>query len=53
MKAFATELNVPLSKLTFSFDGDRISPQQTAVDLDMENGDCIDAMQTFTCTFTV
>ncbi len=44
MVAFSAELDVPLSKLTFSFDGDTISPTQTAIDLDMEDGDCIDAM---------
>lgn len=43
MTAFAKELGVSITKLKFSFDGDLISPTQTAEDLDMENDDCIDA----------
>lgn len=42
MTAFAADLNVPISKLKFSFDGETISPTQTAQDLEMENDDCID-----------
>ena len=42
MDAFAKEMGVSV-KLSFSFDGDPISPTQTAEDFDMEDGDCIDA----------
>ena len=43
MTAFAAALDVPISKVKFAFDGDDISPSQTAEDLDMENDDVIDA----------
>ena len=43
MTAFAAALDVPLSKLRFTFDGDLVDPNQTAQDLDMENDDVIDA----------
>ena len=44
MTAFAAELKLPLSRLKFSFDGEIISPSQTAEDLEMENDDCIDVI---------
>ncbi len=44
MTAFASELEVDIMKLKFSFDGDTIGPSQTALDLDMENDDCIDVL---------
>ena len=44
MTAFASELNTDIMKLKFSFDGDTITPAQTAADLDMENHDCIDVI---------
>ena len=44
MNAFASELETDIKKLRFSFDGDTISPTQTASDLDMENDDCIDVI---------
>lgn len=43
MTAFAEALELPLSKLRFTFDGDPVAPHQTAEDLDMENDDVIDA----------
>ena len=43
MTAFASALEVPLSKLRFTFDGDLVKPNQTAQELDMENDDVIDA----------
>lgn len=43
MDAFAKEMGVSVDKLSFSIDGDPISPTQTAEDFDMEDGDCIDA----------
>lgn len=43
MTAFATALDVPISKVKFTFDGDDISPSQTAEDLDLENDYVIDA----------
>ena len=42
MTAFASALDVSITKLKFTFDGDPIQPTQTAADLDMENDDCID-----------
>ena len=44
MSAFASDVDVSISKLKFSFDGDHINPSQTAQDLDMENDDCIDVI---------
>ncbi len=44
LTAFASKLDVSISKLKFSFDGDDINPSQTAQDLDMENDDCIDVI---------
>ena len=43
MTAFAAALDLSLSQLRFSFDGDPIGPNQTAADLDMDDGDVIDA----------
>ena len=44
MTAFASELDIDITKLKFSFDGDTITPSQTASDLDMENDDCVDVI---------
>lgn len=44
MTAFASELKTTISNLKFSFDGDIVDPSQTAEELDMENGDCIDVV---------
>ena len=43
MTAFAAALGIPTSKVKFTFDGDDISPSQTAEDLDLENDYVIDA----------
>lgn len=43
MTAFAAVLEVPVSQLQFTFDGDPVSPDQTPNDLDMDNDDIIDA----------
>ena len=43
MTAFAAALDVPISKVKFSFDGEDISPSQTAEDLELENDYVIDA----------
>jgi hypothetical protein len=43
MTAFAAVLEVPVSRIKFTFDGDPISPGHTATDLDLENDDIIDA----------
>ena len=44
MTAFAAALDVPTSKVKFSFDGEDISPSQTAEDLELENDYVIDAI---------
>ena len=43
MTAFAAALEVPVSQLQFTFDGDRVSPDHTPTDLDMDHDDIIDA----------
>ena len=43
MTAFAAVLEVPVSQLQFTFDGDPVSPDKTPNDLDMDNDDIIDA----------
>ena len=43
MTAFAAVLEVPVSRIKFTFDGDPISPDHTPTDLDLENDDIIDA----------
>ena len=43
MTAFAAALEVPVSQLQFTFDGESVSPDQTPSDLDMEHDDIIDA----------
>ena len=43
MTAFAAALEVPVSQLQFTFDGDSISPDQTPSGLDMDHDDIIDA----------
>lgn len=43
MTAFAAMLELPLSKMRFTFDGDPIDPSQTATDLGMDDDDIIDA----------
>ena len=53
MTAFAAELKLPVSRLKFSFDGDIISPSQTAEDLEMENDDCIDVFDVLKATTTL
>lgn len=42
MVAFAEELDTPLKNLKFYFDGTLVLEDQTPLDLDMENEDCID-----------
>ena len=43
MTAFAAVLEVPVSRLKFTFDGDPVSAGQTPCDLEMEDDDIIDA----------
>ena len=43
MTAFAAMLEVPVSRLQFTFDGDPLSADQTPHDLEMDNDDIIDA----------
>jgi small ubiquitin-related modifier len=43
-KAFAEKQGKPEASLKFSFDGNRIEPDVTPNDLEMEDGDSIDAM---------
>ena len=43
MTAFAAALEVPVSQLRFTFDGDPVSPDQTPSGLDMDHDDIIDA----------
>lgn len=43
MTAFAAALELPVNKIKFSFDGDPVLPDQTPIDLDMDNDDIIDA----------
>lgn len=42
MERFAEKENLPLEKLIFRFDGDKVDPESTPEDLDMEDDDCID-----------
>ena len=41
--AFAKRMSVPASSLRFVFDGDRLTGEETAEGLDLEDGDTIDA----------
>ena len=43
MLMFAAELGLRFEQLRFTFDGETISRQQTAEDLDMADDDIIDA----------
>lgn len=42
MAKFAEKKKLKLSALIFHFDGEEINPNDSANDLDMDNGDCID-----------
>lgn len=44
MEAFCVKLGLQKGSIRFSFDGNRISPEQTAEGLGMQEGDVIDAM---------
>ena len=43
MVAFAAELKTPVENLKFFFDGNLLS-NETPLDLEMENDDCIDVV---------
>lgn len=45
MVAFASKLNISLKNLKFMFDGSVVQENQTPLDLDMEDDDCIDVVQ--------
>lgn len=42
MRKFAEDKDLELSQLIFRFDGEKIDPNDTPIDLDMDDGDCID-----------
>jgi len=42
MERFAVSENLALEKLVFRFDGEKLDPESTPEDLDMEDDDCID-----------
>ena len=42
MVEFASSRDLSLEQLKFSFDGDKVNPESTPEELDMEDGDCID-----------
>jgi hypothetical protein len=44
MQKYCDSVNVPFDTLRFQFDGEDISPTDTAEDLDLETDYCIDAM---------
>lgn len=44
MEQYAKKRNMPLSDFTFEFDGIKLVGTETPAELDMETGDCIDAM---------
>ena len=44
MTEFAASKEIELEKLKFSFDGEKLDPESTPEDLDMEDGDCIDVV---------
>eukprot|EP00897_Mesotaenium_endlicherianum_P000635 jgi/Mesen1/10572/ME000085S09903 len=44
MKAYCERQSVDLASIAFLFDGRRLRPDQTPQDLEMEDGDEIDAM---------
>ena len=44
MNAFCQRQGVTMQSVRFLFDGNRITPEQTPKDLDMEDGDAIDVM---------
>ncbi|KAL3858024.1 hypothetical protein ACJMK2_012640 [Sinanodonta woodiana] len=46
VKLYADKVNVDSSKLKFFFDGEEMDITQTPVSLDIENGDCIDVIET-------
>ncbi|KAH6934506.1 hypothetical protein HPB50_024732 [Hyalomma asiaticum] len=41
-RAFAKKLGLPLSKLVFKFDGEKVQLKSTPEELSMEDGDCVD-----------
>eukprot|EP00500_Bicosoecida_sp_ms1_P000525 CAMPEP_0203812104 /NCGR_PEP_ID=MMETSP0115-20131106/3950_1 /ASSEMBLY_ACC=CAM_ASM_000227 /TAXON_ID=33651 /ORGANISM="Bicosoecid sp, Strain ms1" /LENGTH=176 /DNA_ID=CAMNT_0050720941 /DNA_START=41 /DNA_END=570 /DNA_ORIENTATION=+ len=45
-KAYAGRKGVEVNSLRFTFDGERIEPHHTPVDLEMEDGDQVDAIMT-------
>ena len=44
MDLAAKELGEDRTKLTFKFDGEVVNPDSTALDLDMEDDDCVDVV---------
>ncbi|XP_070573406.1 NFATC2-interacting protein-like [Ptychodera flava] len=46
MEEYSSWKQIPRNKVTFFFDGDKLSPQNTPQDLDMETDDVIDVMIT-------
>lgn len=42
MVKFSEEIEVPLSRLKFYFDGDLVDSESTPVSLDLEGGECLD-----------
>ena len=45
MKKFAEKKAVPLTRIKFKFDGEVIRPEESAADLDLEGGECIDVFE--------
>ena len=44
MKKFAEIKGLNVKNLTFRFDGDDLGTADTPIDLDMEDGDCVDVV---------
>ena len=44
MNAFCNRNGVAMNSVRFLFDGNRVNPNQTPADLEMEDGDVIDVM---------
>lgn len=44
MTEFAASKGLEIEQLKFSFDGEKLDPESTPEDLDMEDGDCIDVV---------
>ena len=42
MRKYASKVGVPYGQLTFNFDGESLSPRDTAQQLDLEEDFCID-----------